>query len=353
MKTEKKIIGLTYDVKDDWTPRPGDPVDINAEFDRPQTIEHISQALESNGYTVKRIGNAHRLLSHIDDLGVDIVFNIAEGYSGRNRESQIPVILEMKGIPFVGSDGLTLGLTLDKVMAKKCFIAEGIPTPRYFQVKNSENLKELNTIGFPLIVKACYEGTSKGLTKKSKVDNYDALKEQVDFITKTYKQPAIVEEFIRGTEFTVAVLGNENPEAMPVVQTKIEGKLDVGDLIYTYEHIVKDTVEYMCPAPISKDLEMKLRDIAVRAYKCVDCRDFGRVDFRVDEKNNPYVLEINPLPSLARNDVFCLIPQTLGITYEDMISRILNYGLERYGLSNGKVQMKPKLMEPRRFIGTT
>src|SRR3989338_8048305 len=135
-----KTVGLTYDLKTDYEFKADDPPDANAEFDHPSTIEGIASAIESCGFKVKKIGNASSLLEKIDNLEVDIVFNISEGVSGRNRESQVPILLEMAGIPFVGSDALTLGLTLDKVMAKKIFMAEHIPTPRFFEVRSSEEL---------------------------------------------------------------------------------------------------------------------------------------------------------------------------------------------------------------------
>ena len=129
-----KTVGLTYDLKTDYNFKAGDPPDANAEFDHPLTIGVIAQAIEKCGFKVKKIGNAASLSEKLNSLGVDIVFNISEGVSGRNRESQVPMLLEMAGVPFVGSDGLTLGLTLDKVMAKKIFIADHIPTPRSFEI---------------------------------------------------------------------------------------------------------------------------------------------------------------------------------------------------------------------------
>ena len=128
-----RTIGLTYDLKTDYQFKDNDPPDANAEFDHPSTVDVITAAIESRGFKVKRIGNVTRLLEQIDSLGVDMVFNISEGMYGRNRESQVPILLEMHNIPYVGSDALTLGLTLDKIMAKKVFIADGVPTPAYFE----------------------------------------------------------------------------------------------------------------------------------------------------------------------------------------------------------------------------
>ncbi|MBI5149588.1 MAG: ATP-grasp domain-containing protein [Candidatus Omnitrophica bacterium] len=331
-----KIIGLTYDLKTDWVSKPGDPLDINAELDKPQTIDRVIQAFEKGGHKVKKIGNFKNLLSRLDHLGVDIVFNISEGTVGRNRESQVPVLLEWKGVPYVGSDALTLGITLDKIVAKKMFISEGIPTARFFAAAAAEGLEKLNTIGYPLIVKTAHEGSSKGISRDSRVENLEALKRQVRLVNTVYKQPALVEEFISGTEFTVAVLGNDPAQAMPVVQVSIDGDVELGDEFYTFERISSSNLRYVCPAKISDGLTRKIQDIAVRAYQCVGCRDLGRVDFRVDKKGNPYVLEINPLPSLDPQDSFGIFPKVFGSDYDATLNRVLNIALERYGLLDAK-----------------
>ncbi len=333
-------IGMTYNLKSDWKFAEGDPVDANAEFDKPETINDLARIFESFGHKVVKIGNVDQLLAQLPDLDVDIIFNIHEGIGDRNRESQVPVILDLAGIPYTGSDGLTLGITLDKVVAKKCFIADGVPTPRYFVARSAENLEQLNTIGYPLIVKTIWEGTSKGLTDQSRVEDLAGLKRQVAMIVEKYNQPALVEEFIKGTEFTVAVIGNEKPEAMPVVQVSINGNINLGDAFYTFKRTQTEEVRYVCPAKIAPELSKKIQDIAVAAYQSAGCRDYGRVDFRVDEKGNPYVLEINPLPSLDRSDVFNLFPKVIGTTFEEIIEKILNLAFKRCGLT-GAASGKP------------
>ncbi|MFN7169931.1 MAG: D-alanine--D-alanine ligase, partial [Candidatus Omnitrophota bacterium] len=168
----EKIVGLTYDLKDDYIFKEYDPPDANAEFDHWQTIRAIEKALLKEGNRVVHIGNVHNLLRKLEKLKVDIVFNIAEGIHGRNRESQVPVILELKGIPFVGSDGLTLGITLDKLFAKKIFLAEGIPTPNFLEISHLETIGKFS-LNFPLIVKPRYEGSSKGLSPDSLVKDVE------------------------------------------------------------------------------------------------------------------------------------------------------------------------------------
>jgi D-alanine-D-alanine ligase len=271
-------------------------------------------------------------MQKIENLGVDMVFNISEGMHGRNRESQVPILLEMRGIPFVGADALTLGLTLDKIMAKKIFIAEGIPTPKYFEIRHIDEMIDTDHLDYPLIIKPRFEGSSKGLSERSRVESPDELKRQVEFIINAYKEPALVEEFIRGEEFTVALVGNDPVDILPPVQIKIDGKLKLDDMFYTFARISSDKLEYVCPAPVSQDLDKKIRDIALKVYRAVECRDFGRVDFRVDNQGNPYVLEINPLPCLSTEDVFMTISKVIGITYEEMIGRIVKVALKRHGL---------------------
>ena len=328
-----KIIGVTYDLKSQWQGSEDDPIDAAAELDGHKTIECLKSAFESAGHTVVLIGGARELISRVtqDDLKVDLVFNISEGFKGRNRESQVPAILDLYNIPFAGADALTLGVTLDKVMAKKCFMAEGIPTARYFKATLEDDLFALNTIGFPLFVKTLHEGTSKGITQHSRVENFQQLKEQVEHINRNYQQPALVEEFIKGTEFTVGVIGNNPPVAMPVVQYAIAGKTSLGNEFYSYRHVAEKLVEHICPAPIDDKLARVLQELAVCAYKSVDCRDFGRVDFRVDEKGNPYVLEINPLPNLSPDDVFVLFGKVKGMSYNQIINKIMDEALERLG----------------------
>jgi len=326
-------VGMTYNVKTEAPLKPGDPPDLNAEFDHEETVTHIEKALIEGGHTVVRIGNARCLLEQLDSLSsrVDIIFNIAEGYEGRNRESQVPILLEMKGIPFVGADGLTLGLALDKVLTKKVLTAEGIATPRYAEVDDPDKLWQLE-LTYPLIVKLRYEGSSKGLSEKSLVNTPDELRQQVKRLTETYKHASVfIEEFIEGQEFTVAVIGNEHAETYPVVQIALDGQTDLGRKFFTFAYL-RTGSDYICPAPIPDALARQMQELALRTYRAVDCRDFGRVDFRVDRKGRPYVLEINPLPCLSTEDVFNFIAKTRGLTLYQLINRIMDAALSRTGL---------------------
>ena len=333
-------VGITYNVKSEFVLKPGDPPDLNAELDHEDTITHIEAALREAGHEPVRIGNARRLLEQLDRLDVDIVFNIAEGTEGRNRESQVPILLEMLRIPFVGADGLTLGLTLDKVLTKKVLIAEGIPTPRYLEVSDPEKLWKAD-LRYPLIVKLRCEGSSKGLSERSLVNTPAELREQVRWLTETYKHASIfIEEFIEGNEFTVAIIGHESPEAYPVCQIALDGETNLGRKFFHWAYL-RSGADYICPAPIAEPLARQMQELALRTYQAVDCRDFGRVDFRVDRHGRPSVLEINPLPSLSTEDVCLFVAKSRGMTHHQIITRILETALVRHGLLEASVPSTP------------
>ena len=326
-------VGITYNVKTEVQLKPGDPPDLIAEFDHEETIKHLEAAIREAGHETVRLGNARQLLERMGKLGVDIVFNIAEGYGGRNRESQVPILLEMRGIPFVGADGLTLGLTLDKVLTKKVLISEGIPTPKYIEVTDPEKLWKTD-LRYPLIVKLRCEGSSKGLSEKSLVNTPEGLRRQVTWMQETYKAARIfVEEFIEGQEFTIAIIGNERPEAYPVVQIALDGITDLGRKFFSFRYL-RTGSDYICPARIPDALAKQMQNLALRTYHAVECRDFGRVDFRTDRQGHPYVLEINPLPSFSDQDVFNFICKTKGLTHHQVINLVLDTALARYGMKS-------------------
>lgn len=326
-------VGLTYDLKTDCELKPGDPADKYAEFDKEETIGVIENALKEGGHKVVRIGNGKKLLNFLvgEKEKVDIIFNIAEGINFRSREAQVPAILDMLKIPYVGSDPLTQAVTLDKVMAKKIVSYHGLPTPDFLLVNKMSDLKEFN-LRFPVIVKLRYEGTSKGLDKNALVNNFTKLKERVQWAIETYHQPVLVEEFIKGKEFTLGVIGSEKPEVLPTVQIAIYGKLDLGEEFYIHFLVESTGVEYICPAKIPVDLDKKIQELAKKCYQVLECRDFGRIDIRTDENDSLYFLECNPLPSLALVDIWPIVARQVGLTYNQMINRILSFALNRYNL---------------------
>ncbi|MDI6641039.1 MAG: D-alanine--D-alanine ligase [Elusimicrobiota bacterium] len=330
----KLTVGFTYDAKSDYVLLPSDPPDKYAEFDDDETINEITDALESSGNKIVRIGHGKNLVSRIlAGERWDIVFNICEGLKGRCREAQVPAILELYEIPYVGCDPLTMSLTLDKALAKQLIQYHGLLTSNFICIKSLDEISPKNfKLRFPLIVKPSQEGTSKGLSKESLVRNFTQMKKRTEWLLNTYQQPVIIEEFIVGYEFTVAIIGNDPPEVLPPVQIAINGATDLGEEFYTHARVESSDIKYLCPAEIDKTLEKKICDLALASYKVLGCRDLGRIDIRVDYNGNPYFLECNPLPNLGHMDVFPLIAKASGRTYNELICRILESGLRRYNI---------------------
>lgn len=337
MGKRKLRVGFTFDLFHEHTLSPLDPPDRYNEFDTKISASDLCEALSRGGYEVVKIGNLEKLLRELPTLKerVDIVFNTAEGLSGRNREAEIPLLLEHYGISFVGSDACTMSVTLDKVVTKKMLIAEGIPTPRYVISSGGVSQDDVNHLNFPLIVKPRWEGSSKGITGNAVVASLPELNEQIRSVNKSYRQPALVEEFITGREFTVGFIGNgKDTRQLPLLEVVFGGEA-VGDRAYLSDYVYTADASYIEPQ-LSKGLAEKILVAARQTYETVECLDFGRVDLRLDERGNVYVLEINPLPALSKEDAFAQAAELMGITYDKIICQILESGMKRYGIGSSQ-----------------
>lgn len=329
----KLRVGITYNLKKDFIHREGQPIDSLEEFDSEETIDAIREVLKSDGHEVFKLGGDTGLIDRLRASPVDIVFNIAEGVGGRNREAHIPALLEFLNIPYTGSDPLTLALTLDKSMAKKVVQSESIPTPGFKKVERMEDLHGLN-LRYPLFVKLCYEGSSKGVRLDSKISDPTTLRDKVEWLLESYGPPVLVEEFVSGPEFTVGIIGNSDPVILGVMQIEIKGS-PPDEAIYSLEvkREWEDKVRYHCPPLISDDLLKRIEEVARRAYRALDCRDVSRVDIRVGKDGVPHFLEVNPLPGLS--PVYGDLPimaRRMGWEYSQLIRAIFHHALRRYGM---------------------
>ena len=328
----KLRVGITYNLKKDFSQPENQPVDFLEEFDAEETIDAIREALESEGHEVIKLGGGTHLIDRLKEASVDIVFNIAEGLEGRNREAHIPALLEFLNIPYTGSDPLTLSLTLDKAMAKRVIMSQNIPTPPFRKIERMEELDGLD-LRYPLFVKLCYEGSSKGVRLDSKILDRQSLEEKTRGLLKTYHSPLLVEEFVNGPEFTVGIVGNEDPFVLGVMQIEIKGK-PPDESIYSLEikREWEEKVRYHCPPSIDQNLLKKIEKVALRAYRALECRDVSRVDIRVGADRTPYFLEINPLPGLSPvyGDLV-IMARSMGWDYARLVKTIFHQALKRYG----------------------
>lgn len=323
-------IGLVYDLFDAYPWRPGDPPDADAEYEPPETVEALAAAVEALGHTPVPIGTAYDLLARLPTLDVDAAINIAEAAGSRNREAYAPILLEMAGVPHLGSDALTLSLSLDKAWTKDLAAAAAVPTPAYRTYVSADALDEDDLLPFPLFVKPRYEGTAKGITEKSKVTTLEALREQVAWMTETYHQDALVETFIAGGgEFTVAVVGNDPAEALPAMPRAVEAETRIGLHALERRGLPERTYEHLLEGTLDDALERRLQRLAVAVYDKLECKDFARVDFRVDADGAPFFLEINPLPTFAPDGTFAILAELLGQPYKEFLAGVLARAFRR------------------------
>ncbi len=316
--------------------------DIYAEWDTKETIEAVRSAL-SERHDVTLIEADESSFERLRALRPEIAFNIAEGFFGVSREAQMPAIFEMLGIPYTGSDPVTLGITLDKARTKEILSYHSISTPPFAVVEHLDQLSSLPPL-FPAIVKPIHEGSSKGIFDSSVVRSSGELRAQVERVLFEYQQPALVEKFLTGREFTVAVFGNnEDLEVLPIVEMRFDSLPEGVNPIYSYEaKWIWDQIEHPidvheCPARIDDDLRKRIENLCRATYSVLRCRDWSRIDVRLDEEGKPHILEINPLPGILPDpqdhSCFPLAARTAGYSYSDMLNHVLELAARRYSIS--------------------
>lgn len=269
------------------------------------------------------------------------MFNVAEGIEGEDREAVVPRICEELKIPFSGAGSETSVIVLNKAKAKEILLANSIPTPR-FQVFENED-EELKDLEFPLLAKPLWEGSSKGLFNENLVSDKDKLKEIIKRIKTNYNQAAIVEEFIDGREFTVSVVGYDNPVVLPIVEIRFDHlpfgihPMDSYEAKWIYDNPNAEHDPLVCPAEVDKELEDKIKEVALKTFKVLDCRDWARVDIRLDKNNFPHVLEVNTPPGFMKdpkeNSRLPRAAYAKGWSYERLIGEVIKSAVERWDLN--------------------
>jgi D-alanine-D-alanine ligase len=306
------------------------------------TVDAVRSAL-SEKYDVVLVEANEEAFEKLRKSRAFFAFNIAEGLYGPSRESQIPALLEMLRIPYLGSDPLTLGICLDKSRAKEVLAYHGIPTAPFRVVTSMEEFEDL-PVRFPSIVKPLHEGSSKGIYDSSVVRTTGELEREVRTVLTTYGEPALVEEFLPGREFTVAIMGNGGEaRVLPIVEIRFDALPAGANPIYSYEaKWLWDTVEnplaiYACPASLDPPLHRAIERICMDAYRVLRCRDWSRIDVRLDARGNPSIIEVNPLPGILPrpedNSCFPKAARAAGMTYQQLITTAAAIGMERCGLT--------------------
>ena len=333
-------VGLVYDRFGDAPPPPGAPPDWDAEYEPEETIRALEDALARLGHRPVRIGNVQALLSMMarGPLDLDAAVNIAESYGSRNREAHAPVLLELAGVPCLGSDALALSVSLDKALTKTIARAVGVATPdwRVVSASASDATYPASLIPHPSFVKPRYEGTAKGIAPSSRCDSAEAALAETRRQLEVYGQDLIVERFVEGAEFTVGVVGTgDGARALPVLQRATERETGIGlHALERHEDASRPFV-YDVDAVLSPELEAALHRDALAVHRALECRDFSRSDFRVDREGTVWFIEINPLPTFAPDGTFAILAELAGQRYPAFLADVLAEGIARVGRESG------------------
>ena len=346
-------VALIYNLKYNVSVEPGAPPDALAEYDSVETVQAIEDALLAGRHQVIALEADETLPDTVRRAAPDICFNIAEGLRGDARESQVPALLEMLGIPYTGSKVLGHALSLDKAAAKRIWRDVGLPTAPFQIFHWGDELLD-RQLTFPLFVKPLREGTGMGINGQSIVYDETQLREQVRWVIQTYRQPALVEGYLSGREFTVGLIGNTlSPREgrwnalydergfhlFPVLE--IDASVGAGQGLYnaaskSFNPGEEGAPLYLCPADIPAALEAEMKQLAVTAFEAIGALDLSRVDFRLGSDGQPYLLEINTLPGLNPTvSDLCIMARAEGMHYTDLINEILYLAADRYAQERG------------------
>lgn len=341
-------IAIVYNARPSGFDRTDPALEKHIEGDEWKTTEATGKAVESNGHTVEYFpvdDNIYERLraakSHLD-----LVFNLSEGLSqGLDREAHIPMLCEILGIPYTGPGPLSSALILNKSRAKEIWRASGVNTAdSQLFTSPSEALKK--SLTYPLIVKPSNEGSGIGIKSNSIVKNARELKSIVKLIIEEYRQPALVETYLSGREFTVAIIGNgDSLTVLPIVEINFAGLPKDAPAIDSYEAkfvygatgMVDMHATEFCPAVLTPSLKRAITDLSKAAYTSIGCQDFGRLDIRLDARGIPHVLEINHPPGIMsdpnESSFFTIAGRAAGLTFPQLIGRILDAAISRLGLA--------------------
>jgi len=341
--------------------------DEYAEWDSEETIAAVERALSACGEVIRLEAN-DEFPERLRRERPDIVFNIAEGLRGVNREAHVPAICEFFGIPYSGSDPFTLSLALDKARTKEWLSYHGVRTAPFALLRDVADLKSflggkgswnggaassslLGPRSSGLFVKPVHEGSSKGITEKNFCRTPEEVRAQVLALLERYQQPVLVEEFLPGAEFTCAILGNgDGARVLPIVGINFDVLPDGAVPVYGFEaKWLWDTPEnplemFDCPARIDEALASEIERVALRAYHVLGCRDWSRIDLRLDAAGEPNVVEVNPLPGILPNpednSCFPKAARVAGMSYEQVIQACLRAAAARQGVSLSRPRRK-------------
>lgn len=331
-------LGLLFERAGDFERLASTPSDMGLELLVDSEEDELVTGLQDAGFEVVPIGDVHRLLEGLAHWRerCDLVLNRSMGYHGLERPLAGPVLLELAGIPYVGSTPYVHGIARNKMHTKLLAAAAGIPTPRAVQIhanrglgasNDRDQLSDLATLDYPVIVKPVAESASVGIGVGSLADTPRVALRKALELAHRYHQPALVESLVSGVEAEVPVLIDGRPRALGVFAVELDGKTELGRQILTSERVFDLDYRYTDP-PAGCDPAV-LADLAERTADTMGLRDYCRVDFRVDRNGRPWLIEVNSLPDLQRHSAFFEQAQRRSLDYSSMLAEIIDVAWRR------------------------
>lgn len=318
-------IGLTYDLRSEYLAAGYSELET-AEFDRPDTIDAIEQALRDLGHATDRIGHAKQLTARlVAGDRWDLVFNICEGLRGLGRESQVPAILDLYEIPYTFSDPCVTAICLHKKVTKLVVAEAGLPTPRSALVSRLQDVEQVR-LKYPLFAKPVAEGTGKGVSPTSCVRTPEQLRNECERLLAEYNQPVLVEEYLPGREFTVGLLGTgDEATVLGTLEIRLLDGAEQGAYSYVNKERCEELVQYVLVRPEGDAEVREAERVALESWQALDCRDGGRIDLRSDAAGQPGFIEANPLAGLhPQHSDLPMLATAVGMPYRELIRRIVD-----------------------------
>lgn len=348
VKTKKTRVLVLYNQvgKDEYEDlRKVDPLSLGFKTEYPIHVSTVKEeynaivkALRSGGFRARAVNveeNLHKLETLLHRNPPDVVFNLIEFFHDTSRlEGSVAGMYEIHRVAYTGAPPFALELCQRKGLTKQVLLANGVPTPR-FRLLFHPTVPKRHGLHYPLIIKPAREDGSSGIDKESVVYDYSGLTSRLEKVFATFAPPIIVEEFIEGRELHVSILGNDPPVVLPIIEFDFSEFLPDHPTIISYAakwdplDEAYHRMHSMCPAKLPKRVQKKIEEIALRAYKLTGCRDYARLDIRLDKNNHPFVLEVNPNPDLTEGVSFMESAEKAGISFSETLKMIVEFALQR------------------------
>jgi len=298
---------------------------VEAEYESPGTVRALLDSIAAHGGRAVPVPLRPSLVADLQREAPDLAFNIAEGREGPGRESVVPAVLELLGIPYTGSDGVTLGISLNKALTKRLAASVGVPTPPFRLLASVDDARACrDELDYPVLIKPNLGGSSAGIEPDSVVRKPAALAERVERMIAAFDQPCLVEGYVPGVDVTVGLLGNGEVQVLPI------GRVETAGGMYSSKAKQRHDRSIVCPCALPDGLRERLADWSLRIYDAIGARDFARVDYMLDRRGQAHFLEINPLPGLSPfYGVFPELAAAAGYDHPGLIGAIMDLAIER------------------------